>query len=284
MAYKQREYEQSEALKNAESALSGIAAQKPSEYTSQYGTKINGLMDQILNQGDFSYDVNGDVLYNQLKDRTINLGQQAMMDTMGQAAKLTGGYGNSYAQMAGQQAYQGMLQGLTDKVPELYQLALDRYNQKNQDRYNQLGLLNTQEQSDYDRWMDSNNMWLNERDYLTNRYDSERNYDYGTYRDKVGDDQWLASFNEDLRRYNQEWDAAHPKVVAGSDSNPGGPKPGDLNMEDIYQIMYNAEVAASTAKGTSASALNEFKAKLPALSVVQPLLNVKNNEDLLRRK
>jgi hypothetical protein len=31
----------------------------------------------------------------------------AMMDTMGKAAGLTGGYGSPYAQQVGQQAYQG---------------------------------------------------------------------------------------------------------------------------------------------------------------------------------
>ena len=116
-------------------------------------------------------------------------------DTMGQAAKLTGGYGNSNAQMVGQQAYQGYLQGLTDKIPELAQLAHQRYAQQGQDLYQKYGLLSGQEQQDYGRWS-------GERDWLYNMYNTERGFDYGQYRDTVGDDQWKAQFDEDLRRFN----------------------------------------------------------------------------------
>lgn len=83
-----------------------------------------------LNQEDFQYDLNGDALYRQYKDRYMEMGKAAMQDTMGQAAALTGGYGSSYAQSVGQQAYNSYLQQLGDVVPELYQLAYDRYRDK----------------------------------------------------------------------------------------------------------------------------------------------------------
>jgi hypothetical protein len=43
--------------------------------------------------------------------------------------------------MAGQQAYQGYMQGLTDKIPELAQMAYNRYNQEGQDMLNNIALL-----------------------------------------------------------------------------------------------------------------------------------------------
>ena len=49
------------------------------------------------------------------------------MDTAGQAAALTGGYGNSYAQTAGQQTYNQYLLGLTQLVPQYQQMALEQY-------------------------------------------------------------------------------------------------------------------------------------------------------------
>ena len=183
--YEQKKYEESQAVKNAQASLEAIAGQKPGAYQSQYQPQIQNLTDQILNRGQFQYDLNGDALYNQYKDRYVGLGQQAMMDTMGQAAKLTGGYGNSYAQMAGQQAYHGYLQGLNDKVPELYQLALQRYNNEGQDLYNRYGLLSSQEEQAYNRFMNDYNMWNAERDWLAGRYDTERGFDYGGYRDAV---------------------------------------------------------------------------------------------------
>lgn len=202
MAYTQRKYTESDAVKKFREQMEAQTGAKPADYASKWQPQIDSTVDSILNRKDFQYDVNADALYKQYKDRYVDLGQKAMMDTMGQAAKLTGGYGNSYAQMAGQQAYQSYLQGLTDKIPELYQLAYDRYNQQGADLYQRYGLLNTQEQNAFNQWQNAYNRWLAEREYAAGRYDTERGYDYGQYRDTVGDDQWKAQFDEDLRRYN----------------------------------------------------------------------------------
>lgn len=111
------------ALKDQEE----VAAAAP-VYAGTFDQQVQELYDQVVNQKDFSYDLNGDALWQQYKDQYTTQGKLAMMDAMGQAAALTGGYGSSYAQSAGQQAYQGYLQELNDRVPELYQLAMDKYN------------------------------------------------------------------------------------------------------------------------------------------------------------
>ena len=87
-------------------------------------------LDAYMNRPDFQYDANGDALYRHYKDRYTQLGKRAMQDTMRQATVLTGGYGSSYAQNVGQQAYNSYMQQLGDVVPELYQLAYDRYRDK----------------------------------------------------------------------------------------------------------------------------------------------------------
>ena len=92
-------------------------------------------LDAYLNQEDFQYDMNADALYQQYKDRYLEMGKNAMEDTMGQASALTGGYGSSYAQKVGQQAYQGYMQQLGDVVPELYKLAYDRYRNRSNQLY-----------------------------------------------------------------------------------------------------------------------------------------------------
>lgn len=200
--YTQRQYTESDAVKKLREQMEAQNTARPVDYTSKWQPQIDTTIGNILNRKDFKYDVNADALYKQYKDRHVNLGKQAMQDTMGQAAALTGGYGSSFAQLAGQQAYQGYLQGLTDKIPELYQIAMDRYNQQGQNLYDQYGLLSGQEQIDRNNWLNSYNQWLAERDYTTGRYDTERGYDYGVHRDTVGDDQWKAQFDEDLRRFN----------------------------------------------------------------------------------
>lgn len=88
-----------------------------------YAAQANALYQQLMNRGPFRYDLQGDMLYRQYADQYSQLGQQAMRDTMGTAAALTGGYGNSYANLVGNQAYQGYLGQLNSMVPSLYDRA-----------------------------------------------------------------------------------------------------------------------------------------------------------------
>ena len=246
------DYTPSESVTQAEALLNQHLSQKPGEYQSAWQTQLNDAINKILNRDKFSYDLNGDALYQQYKDKYIQQGKMAMMDTMGQAQAMTGGYGNSYAQSVGQQAYQQSLQELNDIVPELYQLALDQYNQEGQNLYNQYSLLGQQEDRDYGRHQDDMSAWLSERDYITGRYDSERDYDYGKYtdernfgygsyiddrnyqyqtdRDSIADQQWQATFDEGVRQYNEQmgltreqWNWEKEQATkAGSNGGNGG--------------------------------------------------------------
>ena len=208
------DYVESDAVKNAYTALQQQLANKPGEYQSQWQQSLDDTMNKILNREKFTYDLNGDALYQQYKDQYTTQGNLAMMDTMGQAAALTGGYGNSYAQSVGQQAYQGYLQQLNDKVPELYQLALDQYNREGDELYNQYGLFADRENTDYGRYRDTVSDWNIERDYLTGRYDTEserdygrytdnRNFAYGQHRDTVAD--WQTDRDYLAGRYDTEY-------------------------------------------------------------------------------
>lgn len=200
------DYQESDTVKQAQEMLNQQLQQKPGEYQSTWKDQLNETISQILNRDKFSYDLNGDALYQQYADQYVQQGKMAMMDTMGQAQAMTGGYGNSYAQSAGQQAYQGYLQQLNEVVPELYGMALDQYNQEGQNMYNQAALMAQMEDQDYGRYQDAMNAWLAERDYLAGRYDSERGYDYGQYTDNR--DFSYGSFIDDRNyQYQQEQDA-----------------------------------------------------------------------------
>ena len=177
------DYKESDIVKDAYAALQAQLAQKPGEYKFQWQTQLEDTIKKILNREKFSYDLNGDALYQQYKDKYIQQGKMAMGDAIGQASAMTGGYGNSYAQSVGQQMYQKELQNLNDVVPELYQMALDKYSREGQDLYNQFAMLGDRENMDYGRYRDSVADWLTERDYLAGRYDSERDYDYGKHVD-----------------------------------------------------------------------------------------------------
>lgn len=197
-------YNESEKVKRLAEDMALHEAKNPGEWSGgTYGKGMDEALQKVLNRDKFQYDINGDALYQQYKDRYIQQGKQAMMDTVGQAAALTGGYGNSYAQKAGQQAYQGYLQGLNDKVPELYQMALERYNQEGTDLLNKYGLMSDQYAKEYSRYRDSVGDWQTKRDYLATLYNNERSFDYTGYRDRVADEQWQKNFDEALRQYNE---------------------------------------------------------------------------------
>ena len=217
--YTQRTYTQSEKAQSLLKELEAHLAAKPEAYSSQWLTQLDDVLGQILNRPSFSYDANTDPLYNQYRDSYVNHGRLAMMDTLGQAATLTGGYGNSYAEIAGQQIYQGYLQGLNDVIPELYQLALETYDRENQSLLDRYGAIADREALDYGRYTDNYGLWADQRDYLSSQYDSERGFDYTQFRDLVEDDQWIAQFEEDIRRYEEKKAAASSR---GSGSGSGG--------------------------------------------------------------
>ena len=125
--YKYKEYQESDAAKQAQAALQQQLANKPGEYQSQWQSSLNDAMNKILNREKFSYDLNGAALYQQYKDRYIQQGQMAMQDTMGQAAALTGGYGSTYAESAGAAAYGRWMDELGALAPEFYDRALSGY-------------------------------------------------------------------------------------------------------------------------------------------------------------
>lgn len=192
-------YQPSDAVKAAQEYLNQVTQNKPGEYQSPYAGQLDAMYEQILGRKPFSYDLNADMLYQQYRDQYKLLGQQAMMDTMGQAAGLTGGYGSSYSQNAGQQAYQGYLQQLNDKVPELYQLALQKYQAEGNDLMEKYGLLNDRENTAYGRYRDQVGDWADEYARAYGRYGDERNFDYGSWSDMLN--YWTNKANSE----NEDW-------------------------------------------------------------------------------
>lgn len=200
--YTQRTYDPSNEWKKAKQALEKHSSEKPSDYESAWLQQLDDLAFQLLNRPAFSYDPYSDPLYGLYRDNYVNQGSMAMEDTMGKASQLTGGYGNSYAQLAGQQAYQQSLAQLNDFIPQLYQLALQSYDMGNQTLLNQYGILSDREATDYSRYKDTYTQWADQREYLADRFDAQQDMDYSRFRDLVADDQWIASFAEDIRRFD----------------------------------------------------------------------------------
>lgn len=237
-------YKESDKVTQAEKAAADAAAAVEGYGDFTYGNQaiLDDVIKKILNREKFSYDLNGDALYQQYKDKYIQQGKMAMQDTMGQAAAMTGGYGNSYAATVGNQAYQASLENLNNVVPELYQMAYDRYNQEGQDMLNQYGLLADDRATQYGEWQDGYNRAVADRDHYQSVYDSERGFDYGKWqdgrdfaygehRDEISDEQWQAAMDYQKERdavSDEQWQAKFDAVY-GKEGDSADDKDDDLD-------------------------------------------------------
>lgn len=172
----QLSYSPSQNVMNAQSQLSSIIANRPSEFASGYTSQLNDIYNQILGREPFQYDLANDPMYQQLRQQYTQAGRNAMEDTMGQAAAHTGGYGSSYATTAGQQAYNDYLQQLGDRVPELYQMSRDAYDAEGDALQQQYALASDAYSREYGAWQDAYDRWLSDRDFAQAVQEADRNY------------------------------------------------------------------------------------------------------------
>ncbi len=163
--------------------LTAHLSQKPTYTESPWEQQAKQLADQYMNREDFAYRVNEDALYRQLQDQYTAQGRLAMLDTMAQAQARNGGYGSSYAQSVGQQAYGSYMQDLTAQIPKLYELARENYDAQGQQLLEKLSLASRMSQEEYDHYEAALAQWLTERDYLQKRYEDDRSYAYQTAKD-----------------------------------------------------------------------------------------------------
>ena len=197
-------YKPSETVQQAQQRMAEVEAQKPQSYNSKYAPQLENILQQITNPEKFKYSFDGDELFKYYADLYTQKGKQASMDAMGQAAALTGGYGNSYAQQAGAQAYQQYLLSLYDKGMDLYDRAYQGYRDKLGDQQNAYNYMKDAENTDYSRWQDQMNQWLTERDYAAGRYDTERSTDLSQY--QTDRDYWTGLAQAENADYTSERD------------------------------------------------------------------------------
>ena len=174
-------YQPSQNVSAAMAELNNIIAKQPAAFQSGYQQQLQNVLNTILGREQFSYDMVSDPMYQMYRQQYAQAGKQAMQDTMGRAAALTGGYGSSYAQTAGQQAYNAHLQQLNDVVPELYAQARQAYNDEGDALAQQYSMLGDAYNREYSQYQDEYDRWQGERDYAAGRYDTERAYDQDSY-------------------------------------------------------------------------------------------------------
>ena len=207
------QYSASQEVQGAQDYLERLRGQAPGEYSDPYAEQLSQLYEQITGRPGFQYDLNGDMLYKQYAQQYQQMGKQAMQDTMGQAAAMTGGYGSSYASVAGNQAYQGYLQQLNDKIPELYDRALKQYQMEGDQLKDQYSMLRDLQDTDYGRYQDELSRYYQDLGIAREDYQQERAFDYGKYSDEQ--DYWtrMAQLESQDARTSQQYELQRAQML-----------------------------------------------------------------------
>lgn len=146
--------------------------EKPT-YSNRYDQQINDLLQQYVNRGKFSYDYKNDPLYANYRKQYQREGQRATQDALAEAAAASGGIPSSYAASAAAQAQNYYASQIADKIPELEQLAYQKYLDDASLQQSKISALQGQEQLDYAKYIDA-----------LGQYNTDRDFDYGVYSDR----------------------------------------------------------------------------------------------------
>lgn len=172
-----------------------------------------------------------------------------MQDTMGQAAALTGGYGSTYGEQVGQQAYNAYLQNLNDIVPQLQQQAYQRYQDEGTDLYNQYSLVKGREDTDYGRYRDTVSDYYSDLSDARSAYNSERSLDQSQWATML--DYWAQKANNENAAYLQA--LAAEQAAAKKSGGGGGGGGGSSSSSKLSNKKNN----------TLAKAAQAYRAKNP---------------------
>lgn len=193
-----------------------------SSYNYDQSGQISAKLDALLNRTPFSYDAASDPLYQQYRKQYTREADRSAEDVLGKTAVMTGGMPSTAAVAASQQASDYQMSQMTDKIPELQQLAYSMYqNGLNADRAD-LNTLIGLEDNNYNRWLaDRNYLYQLARDQVGDQQTADAlayqkqqdkmNYDYQKERDAIED-----------ARYDAEWQYKLQQAAAQAARSSGG--------------------------------------------------------------
>ena len=159
-------------------------------------SKSESIANQIENFKDFEYDPEKDIAYQVYKEQYMKNAQKAADDTWGRNAARSGGYANSAAMVASDQAYYNHMSDLNAVIPQLMDKAYNRYRDEKADLYDMLDMYGTpleHSKMDYDAQTTQNKLIADAM-----KADYDRSYD-------VAEANRLKE-NEERRKYENDRD------------------------------------------------------------------------------
>lgn len=195
-----------------------------SSYNYDQSGQISAKLDALLNRTPFSYDAASDPLYQQYRKQYTREADRSAEDVLGKAAVMTGGMPSTAAVAASQQASDYQMSQMTDKIPELQQLAYSMYQDKLSGDRADLNTLIGLEDNNYNRWMaDRNYLYQLARDQVGDQQTADAlayqkqqdklNYDYQKERDAIEDARYNAEWQYKLQQAAQQAARRNTRVI-----------------------------------------------------------------------
>lgn len=138
----------------------------------------------------FNYSLENDPVYDAYRKQYTREGQRATQDTLGAMAAASGGMPSTYAATAASQAGDYYAAQLSDKVPELYQQAYNRY-------LNELNQWNTDRSFNYGQYID---------EYNSQQSEAAQKLQNALYQAQFGDYSGLADMGYDVSNIPDEFE------------------------------------------------------------------------------
>nr|DAP39048.1 MAG TPA: hypothetical protein [Caudoviricetes sp.] len=232
-----------------------------SNYNYDQSGQISAKLDALLNRTPFSYDAVSDPLYQQYRKQYTREADRSAEDVLGKAAVMTGGMPSTAAVAASQQASDYQMSQMTDKIPELQQLAYSMYQDKLSGDRADLNTLIGLEDNNYKRWLaDRNYLYQLARDQVGDQQTADAlayqkqqdklNYDYQKERDAIED-----------ARYNAEWQYKLQQAAAQAASSGGTRRSGNVTVppsEADYEGLFEAAYQSGYPKSYIANNYKKF--------------------------
>lgn len=239
-----------------------------SSYNYDQSGQISAKLDALLNREKFSYDAASDPLYQQYRKQYTREADRSAEDVLGKTAVMTGGMPSTAAVAASQQASDYQMSQMTDKIPELQQLAYGMYQDDLSADRADLSTLIGLEDNNYNRWLtDRNYLYQLARDQVSDQQTADAlayqkqqdklNYDYQKERDAIEDARYDAEWQYQLQQAAQ---AAASKASGGSSRRTSGSGTGGSTVGTMdYEGLFAAAKASGNPKSWLAQKANYRK-------------------------
>lgn len=224
-------------------------------YENRYDEQLQDMLDKLLNREDFTYDPETDQLYSQYKKQYNREGDRATAEALGATAAATGGVPSSYAATAAAQAGNYFASQLTDKIPELYELAYNKYLSDYNMDLTDLDAVRAAEASDYEKYLTDLSQWNADREFEYGKLLDEINsqtmerqeaIDRANMAAEYGDFSLLEGLGIDTSRNPMDWEREYNKAILAAEY-------GDYSGLEKLGIKPNAAQMQSASSSRSGS-------------------------------